>query len=307
MGIWNHFLRSWRSQTTVQVATLGVLIGTFVIMTLCFTIHHNLYSLLTRWGNEVQISVYLKDGVTPEEQEKLQKAMNESELFEKVEYLSKDGAAALFSKKIGSLSPTLLSDNSFANPLPASFEAHLKAGISDTSGYKKLVQFAKSVTGFGGVEEVSYGQGWIENYAAAIKVFATASYTLVAILLAGGLFVIGNSIRSSVAQRRDEIALLELFGATRWTIQWPYVFEGIVMGFIASVVSLGVSFLLFKWAQSVWIEELQFWSQQISFEFIGVGQLFLVLAVSLVVGGLGSFLCVRKINTGWAATENEIW
>jgi cell division transport system permease protein len=307
MGVWSHFFRSWRSQTTVQVATLGVLVGTFAIMTLCFTIHHNLYSLLTRWGNEVQISVYLKDSVTPAQQETVQKALTKSELFEKVEYLSKDGAAALFSKKIGSLSPTLLTDSSFVNPLPASFEGHLRAGISDTSGYKMLVKFAKEVTGIAGVEEVSYGQGWVENYAAAINVFSTASYALIAILLAGGLFVIGNSIRSSVAQRKDEIALLELFGATRWTIQWPYVFEGLVMGLLAAITSMAVSFILFKWAQKVWVDELQFWSQQISFEFIGFGQILLVLFISLIVGGLGSFICVRKINTGWAASENESW
>ena len=303
MAVWSHLFRSWRSQTAVQTATFAVLIGTFCILTLCLTIQHNLKILLTRWGSEVQVSVYLKDSVEKGQIEKIRQNLETSELFEKVEYLSKEGAAELFSKKIGHLSPTLLNDNSFANPLPASFEGYLKGGVSSGSSYEALVRFAKSISALAGVEEVSYGQGWIENYASALKAFTSASWALVGVLLLGGLFVVGNSIRSSIANRREEIALYELFGATPWTIQWPYIFEGAVMAGAAGVVSLALGYGLFSWAHKVWVRDLQFWSQQIEFTFLSPLQIVFVILISLTIGSLGSFFCVRKVNTGWAAAE----
>lgn len=297
-----NFIRTWQVQPTIQLASLSVLVATFTIMTTAFAVQHNLHSLLTRWGSEVKLSVYLKDTIDAEAPD-IRSALADSGLFSQVDFLSKKAAAQLFREKMGQLSPTLASDEDFLNPLPASYEAKLKSAIAGTSDYKKFLSFSKAIVAVPGVEEVSYGQGWIENYAAALNVFSTSSGFLIAVLLAAGLFVIANSVRSSIAIRRDEIAILELFGATKMMIQWPYIFEGMMMGLTASVLSVGLSFTLFSWAKAVWVEQLQFWSASTHFEFLGFGSVILIIFVGAFMGGFASFFCVRRINTGWAATE----
>lgn len=303
MGVFKHVFKSFQHQLSIQIATISVLTGTFLIVALSFTVYHNLELLLTRWGREVELSVYLKDNITQQDQSNISQALQVTDLFNAVDYLSKEKALELFNKKMGQLSPALVNDSSFANPLPASFEARLKSGVSDVSGYKAVTELAQKVSAMNGVEDVSYGQGWIENYATAIQVFKATSTFLVSILLLGGVFVVGNSIRNSIALRREEIAVLELFGATQWSIQKPYIVEGLVLGVISAALSLLVSFMLFQWAHRVWVEELHFWSQSIQFEFITASQLFVVLLLSSAVGMLGSYFSIRKINTGWSAAQ----
>ena len=305
MNSFQHILRSFKGQLPVQLASLAVLVGTFTITALALTLHQNLHSLLTKWGSEVQVSVYLQDSATETQKEKVKEFLKQNELFKSVEYLSKEKAVEFFASKMGQLSPALLTDNSFANPLPASFEVEIEGGVKSASIYSDLVGLTKIISQLPGVEEVSYGQGWVENYAAAIQVFSTVSLTLICVLLAGGFFVVGNSIRSSVSQRRDEIEILELCGATRWTIQKPYILEGLFMGFIAALISIAISYLLFSWGRLVWVQQLQFWSENISFRFMSLTtSLFLVL-LSTAVGAIGSYMCVRRINTGWAAAQND--
>lgn len=307
-----NFIRTWKMQFAIQLASLSVLVATFTIMTTAFAVHHNLHSLLTRWGSEVRLSIYLKDDALDETKtdeqmaetlKPIRSALESSNLFSEIQFLSKQGAAKLFKEKMGQLSPTLAADQDFLNPLPASYEAKLKNAIAGSADYKKFVQFSKSVVAIPGVEEISYGQGWIENYAAALKVFSTSSWFLIGVLLFAGLFVIANSVRSSISIRRDEIAILELFGATATMVQWPYIFEGMMMGFIASIISVVFSYSLFAWAKVVWVEQLQFWSASTQFEFLSPLSISAIIITGVAMGGIASYVCVRKINTGWAAVE----
>lgn len=292
----------------MQIATLSVLVGTFTVNSLFALVHQNLQTILTRWGSEVKVSVYLKDEAAAADVSRVGDFLKSSEFANKVDYLSKDAAAQRFREKIGQISPGMFSDSEFINPLPASFELVLKKGIGRTSEYGDLVKFAKEVSGFSGVEEVSYGQGWVENYAAVLRVFSWTSTFLVFVLLMGGLFVIGNSIRNSVAQRRDEIAVLELFGATKWMIQWPFIFEGAFMGFLASVLSVALSYLLFSWQTELLGTSLNFWGFTTSLQFLTALRIVGVISLGTLLGAMGAYFCVRQVNTGWAAAEaGEQW
>lgn len=308
MKVWRSFVRTFKHQTSMQVATLSVLVGTFTVHALFALVHQNLETILTRWGKEVKVSVYLKDDVAPKDVGHVREFLGSSKLVSNVDYLSKDQAAKRFREKIGQISPGMFSDSEFVNPLPASFEVVLRKGIGGNSEYKALVEFAKELATFAGVEEVSYGQGWVENYASVLKVFSWTSAFLLFVLFMGGLFVIGNSIRNSIAQRRDEIAILELFGATKWMIQWPFVFEGAFLGFLSSVLALVVTFTLFQWQASYLGDQLSFWGFTSSLQFLTVTRAVGIVFLGVLVGAVGAYFCVRQVNTGWAAAEiGEKW
>jgi cell division transport system permease protein len=287
----------------MQLATLSVLLGTFTVNSLFVLFHQNLEAILTRWGSEVKVSVYLKDEAPEADVSRVQNYLKNSEFASKVDYLSKDLAAQRFREKLGQISPGMFTDSEFVNPLPASFEIILKKGIGRNSDYGDLVKFANEVAGFQGVEEVSYGQGWVENYASVLKVFSWTSAFLLFVLLMGGLFVVGNSIRNSVAQRRDEIAVLELFGATKWMIQWPFVFEGMFMGLVAAVLSVVVTYVLFSWQAEILGTNLSFWGFTASLKFLNLARILGIITLGTCLGAVGAYFCVRQVNTGWAAAD----
>jgi cell division transport system permease protein len=289
----------------MQTATLSVLIGSFTILVLALLVHQNSQRFLTQWGQEVKVSVYLKEEADDSETKSVSKFIESSGLFENVQFISKKDAAEKFKKRVGEYVPGLLTDLDFDNPLPASFEMKVDGGLTSNNEFKKIVEFAKKLTQTTGVDEVSYGQGWVENYASVLRIFSLTSAVLIIVLLFGSLFVIGNSIRNSILQRRDEIEILELFGATRGMIIWPYIFEGLFLGLIATVAAIFASYALYLWQADLMTSQLSFWHLNTKLEFLSAGRILLTLVVGATFGGLGSYLWARQIATGWAAAETN--
>ncbi len=299
------FFRSWREHFAMQFATLSVLTGTFIVVTFFFFLHANLTRIITSWGDKVEMAIFLKDEASKHQVERVKVFLNETGLFSEVNFISKEQAAKKFQEQMGHQSPQLLTDAEFGNPLPSSFEAQFTTAVASGKRYDDMLALAKKISGLDGVEDVSYGQGWVENYAAFLKVFSTSSYLLIIVLLGGSLFVIGNAIRSALFQRREEIEVLELVGATPYMIRAPYVFEGAVFGFMAAALSLLVCFGLFQWQHNVAVEHLGFWGLAAQIGFLTVAQAGKILFLGTWFGAFGSFLCVRKIATGWAAADGN--
>lgn len=301
-NLFEAYFRSWRHQAAMQVATLSVLIGAYTIVAMTLLIHQNLQHVLTRWGTDVKVNVYLNDSADADEISKVQKEMSNSALFAKIDFISKDQALVHFQKRMGSLAPTLINDKSFENPLPASFEAVLSKAQAKI-GLDRLPDLASQISGMKAVEDVSYGQGWIENYASALNVFEISSWLLIFILVAGCLLVIGNSIKSSVMQRRDEIEVMELFGAPERMIMMPFLIEGAITGFIASIGAVVFAYVVYTWQSGVLVEGLGFWGLKDLLSFLSPWTCVLMMIGGSLLGAVGSFFCVRQVNTGWAAAE----
>jgi len=303
IGAWPSFVRGWRRQPAMHMATLSVLVGGGVIFAAALLIQQNLEQYLTQWGKEVRVNVYLKDDATTEQTSTVKSSLDESGLFSKVEYFSKEAAAKKFKSRVGQYAPELLSDLDTDNPLPESFEATVSGGLGSNLKFEKIMTFVGKLREVLGVEEISYGQGWVENYASVLKVFSMTSYAMLFVLLLGSLFVTGNSIRSSVAQRKDEIEIMELFGATRGMIIWPFIFEGCVMGLLAAALALVLTYFFYIWQMGVFARDLNFWGLKENIHFLSGLRIISMASVGAFMGGLGAYLCVRKIATGYAAAE----
>ena len=299
------FLRSWREHFGMQLATLSVLTGTFTVVSIFFFLHANMSRIVTSWGDKVQMAIFLKDEASADQVETVKAFLRDTGVFAEINFISKDQAAKKFLEQMGHQSPQLLNDPEFGNPLPASLEARFADGVSSSRRYEQMLNLAKRISGLGGVEDVSYGQGWVENYASLLKVFSSSSYVLIFVLLAGSLFVVGNAIRSALYQRRDEIEVLELVGATPYMIRAPYIFEGAVLGFIAAILSVLACFGFYQWQHQVATEHLGFWGLAAQVGFLGGAEILGILFLGAWFGAFGSFLCVRKIATGWAAAEGN--
>ncbi len=305
LNILRNLIRTWREHTGMQLATLTVLTGTFTVVTLFFFLHSNMTRILTNWGQDVQLAVFLKDEASGEAVKRIEEFLRGLPGLGEIKYVSKESAAELFQKQMGHYSPQLLTDPEFGNPLPASFEIRFAEGIHSESTYNEMVKTAKKIAALIGVEDVSYGQGWIENYAAVLKVFSSSSYLLILILLAGSLLVVGNAIRNAISQRREEIEVLELVGATAFHIRLPYLIEGAVLGGLAALFSLVFCYFIFRWQQNVAAAHLGFWGLASEVKFLDHIQIVSIFSLGVLFGTLGSYVCVRRIASGWAAAERR--
>ena len=143
------------------------------------------------------------------------------------------------------LSDKTIVEELHTNPLPASFE--VKA-----SNASDLPQIEREVMGTsGGAKDPispaisnpfsrQQSTQQIAKVTSALKIVLTV---IMALLIVASLMLIGNTIRLSIFTRRREVEVMRLVGATRWFIRWPFIIEGVVVGFAGGLVAILVLWL----------------------------------------------------------------
>ena len=290
----------WRVHFAMQISTMVVLAATFTVMSVSFLIHQNLNQLLTHWGDSISMTLYLKE--EPINMEHIAKIIKEQRGVVNFEYVSKESAAKLFKAQVESYVPDMIFDSDFKNPLPASYEIKFDKNWSKEK-YDEVVHFAKELMGIDGVEEVSYGQSWVESYASVVDKFNHSSWVLILVLLSGSLFVVGNSIRNSISQRRDEIEILELIGSTQWTIKKPFIFEGFILGFSASIISLFLSYFIYVWQLQIFDSGIGLIGGQYHLDYLNLTSQILTVLLGSLFGAVGAYFCVLKIGGDRSAIQ----
>ena len=299
----NSFRRSWIQHTGMQLATLSVLTATFSIVAIVLSLSLNVKKFLVSWGDSVQVTAYIEESVGDTRLEQIQKQIEAMPVVAKVVHTARDVATENFKTQMASYAPDLLADSDFANPFPASFKISLRGGLKTDEDFKMLEKVAAQIGEIKGIEDVSYGQSWVKSYATFVSALAASGGTTIAILLLGGLFVIGNSIRASISARREEIEILELIGATASMIRRPYVVEGALLGGIAAVIAIIISFSIQTWQISLLSKNLELARLGSQVSFLGAFVTLSFVALGTFLGGFGAWMTVRKINDGWSAAQ----
>jgi cell division transport system permease protein len=181
------------------------------------------------------------------------------------------------------------------NPLPANFIVR-----ADDAGNLDSIRQAVTPPGPNGkptpispiVQDVfdrSEDRGKIEQVTGALKVVLTV---ITALLIVASLMLVGNTIRLSIYARRREVEVMRLVGATRWFIRWPFMIEGVVVGFLGGLVAI-----LVLWLGKVTIvdplsDSFAFVAAQNTMSF---GLLVMILfAAAIVVSAIGSGVTLRR-------------
>ncbi len=296
-------LRTWRRQPVTASATLVVLTASLSLIGLMLVASLNMKRILAIWGEKVHLSVYLEDEASPNELAALQTKLKAMPEVREVELVSKKQASDLFREQMATYAPELLDDAEFATPFPANLKVNLVEGVGNDGSVERLEVMAKTIGTFAGVDDVSYGQSWVRNYTSFFQTVSAAGMVIGIVLLFGSLFVIGNSVRASINQRRDEIEILELVGASPESIRRPYLIEGIAIGMIAALISLGFNFIFFAWTVGLMKASFAFARMATEIRYLNAVEALSFIFAAIMVGGMASLFTVRSLNDGWAAAR----
>jgi cell division transport system permease protein len=289
--------RNW----TLQFSTLIVVTACYLIVCGSILLSQNLRKILTVWGEELQMTVYLTENTEPMDVEFLQKKIEANPNVGTLKFISKAKALEDFRGQMASYAPDLLNEKDLLSLIPASFQVSLSDSLKVVDHLKVLDALAGVLKSEKSVAEVSYGQEWVQKYGQFLYYFEKACQALGIIIFCAALFVLSNVIRASVQSRRQEIEVLELIGATPAMVRRPFMVEGALIGFVSSMVAVGVSYFAYMNVVRLFENELQFLQLGQHLRFLSVGLIFLFCLAGTLLGALGSFLCVRQINDGWAA------
>lgn len=174
-------------------------------------------------------------------------------------------------------------DGSF---LPVSFNIKVK----DPKDSDSVVEYLK---GINGVYKVKYSQETVEAILKVSGWVKVISGILIVILLIVSVFIISNTIKLTVFARSKEISIMKYIGATDWFIRWPFIIEGVVIGFIGAIaafVLIGYSYSSIATRFNSEINFIRF----VTMEEIGFQIIWIYCIIGVVVGAVGSVMSLRK-------------
>jgi cell division transport system permease protein len=163
-----------------------------------------------------------------------------------VEFVSKTQALEELKEDLGKDKARELTSQLSENPLPASYrvtpdDAANLTGIREAIASTAPNGERRTISPI--VEKIFDRQDEsqkIEQVTGALKIVLTV---ITALLLLASLMLVGNTIRLSIYTRRREVEVMRLVGATRWFIRWPFMIEGVVVGFTGGLVAILILWL----------------------------------------------------------------
>ncbi len=275
--------QTWTSQfMTFLTVSLSVLIFAFF-----YLVYTNTIGAGDKLSDDIRLIVYLNEEPGPEMQEQLRRKINNFDDTEAIRFISKKDAYDRFTRQLGKDSDVLA--DMPQDFLPASIEV---IPLKTLRGFSQIKLFSEYLAKLPGSEKVQYGQEWMERFYYFTKLLSIVVLLSASLLILTATFMVSYTIRLTIMGRQDELELLKLVGATNSYIRTPFLIEGILQGFMGSLIGLSALYALFRW---------------ISVHFSGPGLLNLfhfnflqpaiiaaIIFLSIGLCTLGSFTSIQK-------------
>ena len=273
----------------INLITVGIISLSLLVLSTFLMVFLNLQTYLDKWKEQIQVSVYLADSNKPEDTPLIQKKINSFPQVKNASLITKEEALSFFKDSFPGQKQALESLKD--NPLPASIDIQLQ---DEYRGPDEVKTFALQIKKIPGVEDVEYGQTWIEGYANFLKFMRSAALAVGVVILLATIFIISNTIKLTLISRKDEIEIMKLVGATNFFIRVPFYLEGILQGLLGAFFALIVLFFSYQ-LFSNWISQSSYFSLKFfKIFFIPLPYLLIITAVGMITGFLGSFFSLGK-------------
>jgi cell division transport system permease protein len=272
------------------VASIGAFTVAFLVTGIFLLLTVNLSLVVARWAEDFHVVVFLQDTTTPDQLTLLRKRLDKELAVREVTYVSKAQALSDFRSQIRDQESLLegLKDN----PLPASFQLRIHKEYQTADALRQL---AASLKRMEGVEDVLYGQEWIDRLTGIIQVMKILGIVIGGVLGVTSLFIVANTVRLAVYARAEEIEIMRLVGATRAYIQLPLILEGSLQGGMGAALALGLLYALYR--ATLWqlgASAPTIFPGSALGHFLEAEYQMAMVGIGVLLGGVGSLVALRR-------------
>lgn len=244
-----NFLRN----ATLAAAAIAVMVVTLTTILFSVVTNATFNHTISQIAGKIDISVYLNDNVTTQQQNTLMAELRGLSEVKSVGYISKNEALAQYKAENASNKSLLQAiDETGGNPLPASIEIE-PVNPADINQVKTVLNKPSTVALENPTAGTSYSgerKEAIDKIANATDVLRRVGVVLVILFALISMLIIFNTIQMAIFNRRDEITIMRLLGATTWYIRGPFVVESVIYGVCAALISVGFMDLVFVLSSS---------------------------------------------------------
>jgi cell division transport system permease protein len=277
---------AWKGLTRARISTfaaIGIIAFMLVLLGIVGYSFGIVRNVFTGMSGQLEIVIYLKDNLRPEDKELLKNKIKEMEGVKEVVYVSKDEAWKRFKETF--------KGNKFVleiigkNPLPDSFEIKVE-------GSEYIESLAKTLMTLPGIKDIDVPLEIARRVNKLIGWVEFGGIVIVLVFIVVSLFVISNVIRLSFVSRIKELEIMQLVGATNFFIKGPFILEGILCGFFGGIIGTIVFNVLVFLFNKYILSGFPLFSGLTAYSTVNLS--ISLILFGMMVGGIGSVIFLER-------------
>lgn len=278
---WKHIRRS----PYQAFAAVFIIMQTFFVASLFTFVIFGSAKIITYFESLPQVTAFFKNEATQEKIDDLRSQIESSNKVSSTKFVSKQDALRIYKQKFKD--DPLLLEFVTADILPASLEI-------STTNIKDLSEISNALQNTTIIKEVVFPKDIVTNLTNWTDALRKIGLALILALSLDSVFIMIIIIGIKISQKKDEIEIMRLLGATNWYIRWPFVLEGMLYGMIGAVFGWSLSVGLIFYAGpflSSFLQGIQIFpiSWLLLLEFLGIE-----LMIAAFLGMFSSLLAVLR-------------
>lgn len=280
-GIRGIFLHGFMSSAAICVTVACLLIvGSF------FCLAYNFNIMVEDLNKTNEIVVYVDESYTDAEAGSVGTRINRVDNVYKSVPVTREEALENFRGDYNN-------DSSLDGLIPEDFRFRFKVVLKDNALMEETIEELMEIDG---VVKIKAEAELAEGFSAMQDVLHVASVAVIAVLLLVSLLIISNTVKLAMYDRRDEISIMKMVGATNGFIRLPFVVEGFTLGMIGAAAAFGLMWMLYDWVAVKLdaVEALKLLISFVPFEQLLIPMVITFSAAGLFVGVVGSWTSIRK-------------
>ncbi|MEI8338594.1 MAG: permease-like cell division protein FtsX [bacterium] len=290
-----NFMRN----VTLAVAAMAVMVVTLTIVLFSIIANATFVNTINQITDKISVSAYLKDSVSEQQGQELAANIRKQPEVEKVIYLNKKQALANYVEQNKANTNLVTAAAAVGNPIPATIQVYPK-DLNEINAIKvylvqpqnKKLQTPESPSYNGDRKKAIDNITHATNVLRKIGIFSIVTFSIICAL------IIFNTIQMAIFNRRDEIKIMRLLGASTSYIRGPYIVESAIYGILSAVISVLVinsAFLASSnalQASSLGLLDINYASTYFGAHFWQF--LLLQIGIGIIIGTISSAIATRR-------------
>jgi len=276
-GIFTHGFMSFAA-VCVTVACL-VIVGSFSILA------YNLDIMVEELNQTSEILVYVDSTLTDAEAKSIGTKINMLDNVLQSTFVSREEALQDFINDHEG-------DSAFSGVQASDLRHRFVVSLEDNTQMKQTDEQLKSIPG---VAKTNAAYELAEGFSTIQSVLHIVSYAVIAVLLVVSLLIISNTVKLAMYDRKDEIAIMKMVGATNGFIRLPFVVEGFTLGMMGAVLAFGLEWVMYdQLVQRISeVDSLQLFTF-VPFQELLIPMVITFGAAGMFVGFVGSWTSIQR-------------
>ncbi len=288
-------LRALKRNAAPSLAAFATVLITTLVLGVFIPVVRAATAKTNEVRNKIELEVYIDDSASKAQVAELGNMIRNIRHVQSIQYISKPEALKILKHNLGDKGDPVTQGLLNTNPLPASYRVHL-----DDPGNVSLVKNSLAPPGADGrpryvspvINDVKDRQDDTKKILSATSTIKLLLAALATLLVLASILLVANTIRLSIFARRREVEVMRLVGATNWFIRWPFVIEGLVVGFFGAAAATALLWIAKVTIIDPWSDRFALIAapRTISFTLL----VFVLMAAGMGVSALGSGLTLRR-------------